>query len=148
MKPIHGGTHAPRKALCPVCNKAVYSPAGIHPQCSASRDDLPKSETKQRGGPDRFDRMAVDAVEVRPGDAPRPSTIPAGEIVGVPLWMIRLWIGTCAWPLPRSVRGGSLLFDRSDVECWLRTGTWPTGVHFRRRPRSAAGRWALLHDVH
>ena len=30
--------------------------------------------------------------------------------------MVRLWVATGAWPLPRGVRGTSWLFDRSDVE--------------------------------
>ena len=45
--------------------------------------------------------------------------------------MVRLWVATGAWPLPRGVRGTSWLFDRSDVECWVRTGTWPAGAWFR-----------------
>jgi hypothetical protein len=32
---------------CPVCGALVYSPAGIHPQCSAKREDaLQKAEKK------------------------------------------------------------------------------------------------------
>jgi len=27
------------RALCPVCKKAVYSPAGIHPQCAMWQSD-------------------------------------------------------------------------------------------------------------
>jgi hypothetical protein len=49
--------------------------------------------------------------------------------------MVRLWVATAAWPLPRYTRGSSWLFDRSEVEWWLRTGSWPTGVHFRTAMR-------------
>ena len=45
--------------------------------------------------------------------------------------MVRLWVATGAWPLPRGVRGTSWLFDRSDVECWVRTGAWPAGARYR-----------------
>jgi hypothetical protein len=148
MNPSHDRTPIPHRALCPVCKTAVYSLAGIHPQCALSQADLPKPEGNPRGGPDSFEWMGVEAAEVGTGDDPRPSTIPVAEIIGVPLWMIRLWIDTGAWPLPHSVRGGTLLFDLSEVECWLRTGAWPTGVHFRKRPRRPAGRRASLHDVH
>jgi hypothetical protein len=49
--------------------------------------------------------------------------------------MVRLWIDTGAWPLPRSAEGISLLFDPADVECWLETGAWPAGMPFRVRAR-------------
>ena len=49
--------------------------------------------------------------------------------------MVRLWVATGAWPLPRGVRGTSWLFDRSDVECWVRTGAWPAGAWFRTGAR-------------
>jgi hypothetical protein len=148
MNPRHDPAAVPHRALCPVCKTAVYSPAGIHPQCASSQADLPKREENPRGGPNSFEWMAVDAAEVGTGDDPRPAAISVAEIIGVPLWMIRLWIDTGAWPLPRSVRGSTLLFDLSEVECWLRTGAWPPGVHFRKRPRRPVGRWTSLHDVH
>jgi hypothetical protein len=54
--------------------------------------------------------------------------------------MIRLWVDTGAWPLPRCVRRTMFHFDVSDVERWLKTGVWPTGARFRLhvRPRQKA----------
>jgi hypothetical protein len=36
MTPVPIG---PQRPSCPVCGKVSYSPAGIHPQCAASRAD-------------------------------------------------------------------------------------------------------------
>ena len=30
-----------RRALCPICKQAVYSTAGVHPQCAMSNPDEP-----------------------------------------------------------------------------------------------------------
>jgi hypothetical protein len=30
------------RARCPVCHQAVYSRAGIHPQCAVRQSELPK----------------------------------------------------------------------------------------------------------
>jgi hypothetical protein len=40
----------PLRKRCPVCNHAVYSPAGIHPQCAVKLPDLPRP-TKQNPAP-------------------------------------------------------------------------------------------------
>jgi hypothetical protein len=34
------------RARCPVCHEAVYSPAGIHPQCAVRQADPPKPKNK------------------------------------------------------------------------------------------------------
>lgn len=34
------------RAQCPVCHKAVYSQAGIHPQCAVRQSDPPRPKTK------------------------------------------------------------------------------------------------------
>jgi hypothetical protein len=88
----------------------------------------------QRRDSDPIEWLAIE-VSLEIGEDGRPAATPVAEFVGVPVRIILLWIGTGAWPLPRSVRGTTLLFDLSDVECWLRTGTWPAGVHFRNRRR-------------
>ena len=54
--------------------------------------------------------------------------------------MIGLWIETGAWPLPHAVCATTLYFRALDVECWLRTGTWPAGVRFRGRRLTNQGR--------
>ncbi len=33
---------ASTRVRCPVCNQAVYSTGGIHPQCAVRQSDLPK----------------------------------------------------------------------------------------------------------
>jgi hypothetical protein len=37
----------PLRKRCPVCNHAVYSLAGIHPQCAVKLTDLPRSTIKK-----------------------------------------------------------------------------------------------------
>lgn len=34
------------RVRCPVCHEAVYSRAGIHPQCAVRQSDPPKSKAK------------------------------------------------------------------------------------------------------
>jgi hypothetical protein len=46
--------HSPPKpvstrARCPVCQQAVYSLAGIHPQCAERQADPPKPKGKAKG---------------------------------------------------------------------------------------------------
>jgi hypothetical protein len=147
MNPKPSSTPAAPRVLCPVCKKAVYSPAGIHPQCALAQADPPKLKRKKQGCPDHPHRTAAEAAEADAGDDPPPAAIPLAEKLRVPVRMILLWIGTGAWPLPRSVCDGTPCFELSDVECWLLTGAWPTGVHFRGRPCRPAGRRAHLHDV-
>jgi hypothetical protein len=43
-----------RRALCPICKQAVYSLAGIHPQCAMS---LPDSPREGRAGLEPGERM-------------------------------------------------------------------------------------------
>ena len=44
--------------------------------------------------------------------------------------MVRLWVDTGAWPLPRRARRESFLFESSEVEQWVKTGVWPAGTPF------------------
>jgi hypothetical protein len=41
---------ASTRARCPVCGEAVYSRAGIHPQCAVRRADPPRLKSKAKGG--------------------------------------------------------------------------------------------------
>jgi hypothetical protein len=41
----------PHRARCPICKQAVYSPAGIHPQCAMAHPEVPV------GGWGAFDQM-------------------------------------------------------------------------------------------
>ena len=38
----------PRRRRCPVCQRAVYSPAGIHPQCAERQTDPPRPKGKAK----------------------------------------------------------------------------------------------------
>jgi hypothetical protein len=147
MKPRHDPTPVARRTRCPVCKKAVYSLAGIHPQCAMAQATPPKPNGETQGDSHFSDGMTCGHAEATTGDDPRPTATPVAEIIGVPLRMIGLWIDTGAWPLPCSVCGGTSFFRLSDLECWLKTGAWPTGAHFRKGPRRPSGRWALLHSA-
>jgi hypothetical protein len=46
MNPKHLPVPNTKRALCPVCKKAVYSRSGIHPQCAVSQ-----AESKKPGDP-------------------------------------------------------------------------------------------------
>jgi hypothetical protein len=49
---------------CPVCHEAVYSRAGIHPQCAARQAERPEPRVKAVGFPGGFEpgRQAVEPV--------------------------------------------------------------------------------------
>jgi hypothetical protein len=50
MLPIyrHGPIVDLLRKRCPVCNHAVYSPAGIHPQCAMKLADSPQFTSKKQ----------------------------------------------------------------------------------------------------
>ena len=58
--------------------------------------------------------------------------------------MVRLWVDTGAWPLPRCARRTSFLFETSDVEHWLETGVWPAGARFPLTPQREEGSWSRV----
>jgi hypothetical protein len=82
------------RASCPVCHQAVYSRAGIHPQCAVIQHDPPRSKSKkpQDGGILELETETTDQpvatllaeapmVEpARPTGQPRPSV---AKIAGV-----------------------------------------------------------------
>lgn len=49
------------RVRCPVCHEAVYSRAGIHPQCAVRQSDPPKSKAKPSESPVLADPSAPDA---------------------------------------------------------------------------------------
>jgi len=51
MNPKHFHTPVSTRVRCPVCHEAVYSRAGIHPQCAVRQSDPPKSKVKPQGTP-------------------------------------------------------------------------------------------------
>ena len=46
MNPKHFHTPVSTRARCPVCHEAVYSRAGIHPQCAVRQSDPPRPKAK------------------------------------------------------------------------------------------------------
>ena len=56
---------ASTRARCPVCHEAVYSRAGIHPQCAVRQSDPPKSKSKP---PTVVDPVAADAAVIATTD--------------------------------------------------------------------------------
>jgi hypothetical protein len=42
---------ASTRLRCPVCREAVYSQAGIHPQCAVKQSDPPRPKVKPPGAP-------------------------------------------------------------------------------------------------
>ena len=49
------------RVRCPVCHEAVYSRAGIHPQCAVRQSDPPKSKAKPPEVAVVVDPLAPDA---------------------------------------------------------------------------------------
>jgi hypothetical protein len=49
MNPKHFHTPASTRARCPVCHEAVYSRAGIHPQCAVKQSEPPKVKAQPPG---------------------------------------------------------------------------------------------------
>ncbi|QDV36924.1 hypothetical protein [Tautonia plasticadhaerens] len=43
------------RVRCPVCNQAVYSPGGIHPQCAVRQSDPPRPKAKPNPAPEQAD---------------------------------------------------------------------------------------------
>jgi hypothetical protein len=52
------------RVRCPICHEAVYSRAGIHPQCAVRQSDPPKPKNKPKGesGDNEQGRTAVEQV--------------------------------------------------------------------------------------
>jgi hypothetical protein len=52
MNPKHFHTPVSTRVRCPVCHEAVYSRAGIHPQCAVRQSDPPRPKAKPPGSTD------------------------------------------------------------------------------------------------
>ncbi len=59
---------------CPVCNRAVYSLAGIHPQCAIKRAVALESKSKREAAPEAG--SALDIVVLRTYTASREGARP------------------------------------------------------------------------
>jgi hypothetical protein len=53
----------PERKRCPVCHHAVYSLAGIHPQCAARLADPPKPKKKAKGVPGQVEQATDDGAD-------------------------------------------------------------------------------------
>jgi len=54
MTPKYNHTPPPpasTRVRCPICHEAVYSQAGIHPQCAVRQADPPRPKAKPPGSP-------------------------------------------------------------------------------------------------
>ena len=66
MNPKHLHTPVSTRVRCPVCHHAVYSRAGIHPQCAMHLADPPRahSKTPQAPGAGEARAMAIEPASV------------------------------------------------------------------------------------
>ena len=71
MNPKHFHTPLPTRVRCPVCREAVYSRAGIHPQCAVKQNEPPKPKEKAPVA------LVVDGTAV--ADAPAAGLLPVAE---------------------------------------------------------------------
>jgi hypothetical protein len=52
------------RVRCPVCHEAVYSRAGIHPQCAVRQSDPPKPRNKPKAVPVAIEQVAQTVGQV------------------------------------------------------------------------------------
>jgi hypothetical protein len=67
MNPKHVNTPIPagaQRRRCPVCQQAVYSRAGIHPQCAMKQAEPPRPSGKSRAASRRDVAIAVVTPEI------------------------------------------------------------------------------------
>ncbi len=62
MNPKHFHTPISTRLRCPVCHQAVYSRAGIHPQCAMRQSEPPMPRPDKSKGPGLADPAAIGAV--------------------------------------------------------------------------------------
>jgi hypothetical protein len=67
MNPKHFHTPVSTRVRCPVCHEAVYSRAGIHPQCAVRQSDPPRPKAKPPGTPG-VDVPTAESVEMTEAD--------------------------------------------------------------------------------
>ena len=71
----------------------------------------------------------------------------AARMCWVDLGMIRLWVQTGAWPMPRRGGHSPRTFSLAEVECWLATGAWPAGAQFHAPPGNGPPPTLLARDA-
>ena len=67
MNPKHIHTPLSTRVRCPVCHEAVYSRAGIHPQCAVKQSDPPRPKGEPPKAAADPAAMAVDHAEALVG---------------------------------------------------------------------------------
>jgi hypothetical protein len=77
MNPKH--VHTPvsagaQRRRCPVCQQAVYSRAGIHPQCAMKQAEPPRPSAKSQAAAERKAALAVVASSTDSGESVSEST--------------------------------------------------------------------------
>jgi hypothetical protein len=90
------------------------------------------------GRADPDDRRSRDLTLCSARRSDRLTDRAAAEICWVDPRMIRLWVETGAWPIPRRDGVAPSTFGLSEVEGWLATGVWPAGAHFHAPPEDGA----------
>lgn len=68
MNPKHLHSPVSTRLRCPVCQQAVYSRAGIHPQCAVRQSDPPRPKVKPANLPVAPGTAAV-VTEILPGSS-------------------------------------------------------------------------------
>jgi hypothetical protein len=100
--------------------------------------DSPIPGTEQRSDPgtraDHTDRRSRRPMALPATPPDRVTDGAAAEMCWVDPGMIRLWVETGAWPMPRQGGESPGTFAFSEVEGWLATGAWPAGAHFHAPP--------------
>jgi hypothetical protein len=89
MNPTHY-YHTPIKPIstrvsCPVCHQAVYSRAGIHPQCAVIQQDPPRLKSRKPQADAVIEQATEIPNETVPDDVAKPSLTgpsPAASRVG------------------------------------------------------------------
>jgi hypothetical protein len=81
MNPKHVHTPVSSRARCPVCHQAVYSRAGIHPQCAVRQSEPPKPKAKPPGSLEIAAPVGVDPLtsEAVPSDPSSSPAVPLAE---------------------------------------------------------------------
>jgi hypothetical protein len=74
------------RAQCPVCHEAVYSRAGIHPQCAMSQADPPRPKSKAQKPPGHATQVSVAELAVTDavGEPPTAATSSAPDRTSMP----------------------------------------------------------------
>ena len=77
MNPRYYHTPLPStRVRCPVCHEAVYSRAGIHPQCAVRQADPPKPKEKTPKKPDQPEVDEIPPAETLSVAPPTPIAFP------------------------------------------------------------------------